>query len=277
MLPARVASANSSKQPTPDSQTVAVALCRLIAHKDMTQTATRELRVKQPATLAEAFESVCIMDAPLNERLAAYAEKLRALNFPFAEAYDDLVARLLAGGVGTSAPAIGDVMPPFMLPSKSGQLLSLDALTAKGPVVISFNRGHWCSFCRIHLRTIAAYHDQITALGAEVVSIMPDRQEFAGRIRRETMDRLHILSDIDNAYSLSLGLVMWLGDRLKELMTGRGYHLETFHGTDGWFVPLPATFIVARDGRVAGRYVDPEFRKRMEIEEIIAVLHILQE
>lgn len=87
------------------------------------------------------------------------------------------------------------------------------------------------------------------------------------------MGRLHILSDIDNAYALSLGLVMWLGDRLQELMEGRGYHLETFHGGDGWFVPLPATFIVGRDGLVAGRYVDPDFRKRMEIEEILTVLN----
>jgi hypothetical protein len=34
------------------------------------------------------------MEAPLNERLAAYADALRELNFPFAEAYDELFARL---------------------------------------------------------------------------------------------------------------------------------------------------------------------------------------
>lgn len=228
--------------------------------------------VQHSTTLAEAFEAICVMDAPLNARLAAYSDKLRQLNFPFAEAYDSLVARLLAGEVGATAPAIGDVMPPFILPSKAGHLVSLDELTAGGPVVISFNRGHWCSFCRIHLRTVAAYHDEIAALGAEVVSIMPDRQQFAGRIREETLGRLHILSDIDNSYALSLGLVMWLGDRLRELMQGRGVHLETFHGGDGWFVPLPATFIVGRDGRVAGRYVDPDFRQRMEIDAILAAL-----
>ncbi len=233
-------------------------------------------RVKQPATLAEAFEKVCALDAPLNERLAAYADKLRELNFPFAEAYDELVARLIAGGVGTHAPKIGEEMPPFVLPGRTGHLVRLDELTAKGPVVVNFNRGHWCSFCRIHLQTIAAYHDEIAALGAEVVSIMPDRQEFAGRMRRETKDRLHILSDIDNAYSLSLGLVMWLGDRLKVLMKGRGYHLDTFHGSDGWFVPVPATFIVGRDGRIAGRHVDPDFRKRMEVEDVLAAFERAQ-
>ena len=178
--------------------------------------------------------------------------------------------------MGTSAPVIGDVMPAFILPSKAGRLVALDELTAEGPVVVSFNRGHWCSFCRVHLKTVAAYHEEIAGLGAKVVSIMPDRQEFAERVRAETFDRLHILSDLDNAYALSLGLVMWLGDRLKELMKGRGYHLETYHGGDGWFVPLPATFIVGKDGRIAGRYVDPDFRKRMEIDDIVAVLRKLR-
>ncbi len=169
--------------------------------------------MKKTSTLAEAFEEICVMDAPLNERLAAYAERLRELNFPFSEAYDDLVGRLLAGEIGTTAPAPGEPMPPFMLPAQSGALVSLEELIAKGPVVISFNRGHWCPFCRIELKTIAAYHNEIAAHGAEVVSIMPDRQTFVGRLRSETWDMLPILTDIDNGYALSLGLVMWLGER----------------------------------------------------------------
>ena len=60
--------------------------------------------MNKPSTLAEAFGEICKMDAPLNERLAAYANALRDLNFPFAEAYDDLVARLKAGGIGAMAP-----------------------------------------------------------------------------------------------------------------------------------------------------------------------------
>jgi hypothetical protein len=57
------------------------------------------------------------MEAPLNERLAAYANALRELNFPFAVACDELFARLYSGDVCTTAPAIGDPMPPFMLPA----------------------------------------------------------------------------------------------------------------------------------------------------------------
>jgi peroxiredoxin len=228
--------------------------------------------VTSPSTLQQAFADICVMDGPLSRKLAAYSEKLQELNFPFAEAYDTLVARLVDGGIGADAPKVGEPMPLFALPSRSGGLVRLDELLADGPVVISFNRGHWCPFCKIELRTVAAYHAEIAAHGGRVVSILPDRQGFLGQLDADTEGKLLILTDIDNGYALSLGLVIWLGDRLKELMKGRGVHLDQIHGNDGWFVPLPATFVVASDGLVASRHVDPDFRLRMDVDEIIRAL-----
>jgi peroxiredoxin len=189
-------------------------------------------------SLSEAFEAICVMDAPLNARLAAYADKLRELNFPFAEAYDELVGRLIAGEIGTAAPKVGDVMPPFVLPARSGQLVGLEDLLHAGPVVISFNRGHWCPFCKIELRTIAQHQVEIAAIGGQVVSIIPDRQQFAEQLYRDTSGELVILTDIDNGYALSLGLVMWLGDskHIKEMTAGlcRCPPRLSLQRMDGW-------------------------------------------
>jgi peroxiredoxin len=230
------------------------------------------LELTHQPTLADAFVDICSSGAPLNERLSAYAERLRELNFPFAEAYDTLIARVLSGEVGNTAPAVGEAMPEFVLPGRDGQIVSLQDVTRRGPAVISFNRGHWCSFCKIELHTLAEHHDEIVAAGGEMVSIIPDRQQFAEPLRKLTLDKFQILSDIDNGYALSLGLVMWTGEHLKSLMSGRGYHLETYHGNDGWFIPVPATFVVGKDRTVLARFVDPDFRRRMEINEILAAL-----
>jgi peroxiredoxin len=45
-----------------------------------------------------------------------------------------------------------------------------------------------------------------------------------------------------------------------------------FHGNDGWVLPMPATIVVGRDGVVKARFVDPDFRKRMEIDDLLAAL-----
>lgn len=226
----------------------------------------------QIGTLAAAFDEICQRDAPLSVRLSAYADKLREFNSPFAAAYDNLIARLNDVEAGAQAPAVGEIMPPFLLPAEQARLVGLDELIAKGPAVVSFDRGHWCPFCRIALRSFASFQDELEVWGAQVVSIVPDRQEFAQRLRSESFEKLHVVTDIDNGYALSLGLTMWLGDEIKGHMIERGYQLSTYQGNDGWYVPIPATFIVGRDGRVVARFVDPDFRKRMDIEVILDAL-----
>jgi peroxiredoxin len=230
----------------------------------------------KPATLAEALAKICMMDAPLGRRLAAYADAMRDLQSPFADEYDRVVARLKSGKVGAGSPRVGEAMPPFLLPSANGRMVALDKLSQRGPVVVSFNRGHWCPFCKIELRALAGAEREYTELGANVVSIIPDRQPFSGSLAADLSDKILILSDIDNGYALSLGLAMWVGDPLRELMRGNGLRLDEYQGNEAWLLPLPATFVVSVDGRVVARFVDANFRKRMETDAILRALRALR-
>jgi peroxiredoxin len=61
---------------------------------------------------------------------------------------------------------------------------------------------------------------------------------------------------------------MWLGDQLKELMMRHGVRLEDIQGNDSWTVPVPATFVLDRAGIVVARSVEPDIRKRMDMDDI---------
>lgn len=224
------------------------------------------------ATLPEALAAICAMDVSLSERLAAYVRAMRDFGSPFADEYDAMVARVARGEVGAEAPAVGEPMPPFLLPDSTGRSVSLDELIADGPVIVSFNRGHWCGFCKIELATLADAHAEFAALGAEVVSIMPELQHFTGLAQGRYGGKLRILTDIDNGYAMSLGLVTWVGDSLRNRMAAGGLKLDEFQGNEAWFVPLPATFVVRRDGRVKARFIDPNFRRRMDVADILSAL-----
>jgi len=80
---------------------------------------------------------------------------------------------------GATAPQVGDAMPPFILPDESGRLVSLEAVLAKGPVAVTFHRGHWCPYCRISIHALAKVQEEIFAQGGQIVAIMPERQQFA--------------------------------------------------------------------------------------------------
>jgi peroxiredoxin len=77
-----------------------------------------------------------------------------------------------------------------------------------------------------------------------------------------------VLTDLDLAYALSFGLVFWVGDKIKETYRQFGIDLGQFQGNGGWLLPIPATLVIGQNGRVRARFVDPDFRHRMNIEDI---------
>jgi peroxiredoxin len=62
----------------------------------------------------------------------------------------------------------------------------------------------------------------------------------------------------------------------------RDLHLNVFHNdprdknADGSMtLPVPATFIIDRDGVIRSRFVKTDWRVRMEPADLIAALHVL--
>ena len=163
-------------------------------------------------------------------------------------------------------------MPNFVLPDETGQLVSLDKLLEKGPVAVTFHRGHWCPYCRINTRALAEAQDQIAAEGGQVAAIMPDREHFTAELKAESAAPFPILTDFDNGYALSLNLAFWVGQEMQELMTRAGWDVSRSQGSDTWLLPVPATFVVATNGEVKARFVDPDYRKRMTIEDLLSAL-----
>lgn len=227
--------------------------------------------------LVEAFDDASTLDGSVNDRLARYAELLRLHHREFAEGVDRLVARLQAAHAGMTAPNVGEPMPSFLLPDDGGQLVSLESLISEGPVALAFHRGHWCPYCRINAACLAAAHMEIQRLGGDIVAITPERQRFTRQHKLEAGAQFRILSDIGNGFALSLGLAIWVGEEVKSLMAGVGRELPLYQGNDAWFLPIPATFVVGRDGLIKARFVDPDYRRRMDIDDLLAAIRAAQD
>lgn len=217
-----------------------------------------------------AFLECRDMDASLGERLDAFAASVRTISAPFADAVDRLVDRLQQADVGSGAPGIGDLLPPFYLPDERGRVVSLRGLLETGPVAVVVHRGHWCPYCRINTRALALAGPDIRAASGQIVAIVPDRQRYAAAVRAEAEAEFPVLTDMDNGYAMSLNLVFWVGEEMRSFMGAAGLDLAEYQGNESWMVPVPATFVVGSDGLVRARFVDPDYRRRMTIESMLA-------
>jgi peroxiredoxin len=222
--------------------------------------------------LAVALQAAISLDAPISVRLSNYAAVQKQRAAPYSDAVDRLVARLAAVSAGEQSLGIGDPMPDFLLPDERGHLISLSDLLRNGPLVMAFHRGHWCPFCRINAHALAQIDEQVRARGGQIVAISPERGNYTMLHRSEASARFLMLSDIENAYALSLNLAVWLDDEVRQHLLGFGRDLEVYLGSPGWILPIPATFIVGTDGRVVARFVDPDHRHRMDLNAILTAL-----
>ena len=224
--------------------------------------------------LDAAFRRVRDLDVSLQEQLRTFAETVKRERPEFSAAVDRLVHRLRQYGAGESAPQIGDSMPPFVLPDETGQMTSLEELLNRGSVAVTFHRGHWCPYCRININALVQAHRQLlSADEGQIISIMPDRQKFIADLKLQSNVPFPILTDIDNGYALSLNLNVWVGAEIQKMMEGR-LDLPTFQGNNSWMLPIPATFVVGRDGLIRARFIDPDYRNRMMISDMLAAMRL---
>lgn len=219
--------------------------------------------------LEEAFAYCRDMDASLGERLQLFADASRALRPEVQEVVDRMVERLKASEAGAGAPSPGEAMPSFRLPDETGRLVGLEDLLRSGPAAITFHRGHWCPYCRINTRALAEVQHRILSECGSIVAITPERESFGARLKKDAGLHYPVLSDMDNGYALSIGLAISVGAEVEEVMRKTGRDLPDYQGNNAWILPIPATFVVDQHGVVATRFIDPDYRNRMAVDELL--------
>jgi len=120
---------------------------------------------------------------------------------------------------------------------------------------------------------LAKVQGEIAEAGGQIVAIVPERQRYAAELKADGDVPFPILTDLDNGYAMSLNLAIWVGEEVKKVMRDQlDRDLATFQGNESWMLPIPATFVVGRDGKVKSRFVDPDYRKRMAVDDLLAAL-----
>ena len=192
---------------------------------------------------------------------------------------DRIDASLTEVAKSEAAPglAVGERAPDFQLPDALGKIVSLRERLAAGPVVLVFYRGEWCPYCNLHLRALQAALPEITARGASLIAISPQSPDHALSMREKADLSFEVLSDIDQAVMSSYKVRFTLPDDLQDL------HRNVFdndlrqHTADGsWSLPVPATFVIDRDGSIRAAHVSADYRTRMEPAAVIAALDNLR-
>ena len=179
---------------------------------------------------------------------------------------------LIASGIAERSAGEGSAAPDFSLPNAHGEPVASEALWGDGPAVVSFYRGGWCPYCNIELKALQDRLPEIEALGARLVAITPETPDNALTTQEKNEIGFDVLSDDGNRVASAFGLTFRLPDVVKDLYKGFGIDLEASNGEASQTLPVPATFVIGKGGRVLKAFVDADYTRRAEPDEIIAAL-----
>lgn len=171
----------------------------------------------------------------------------------------------------------GETVPDFELPNADGASVRLSRVLADGPAVVSFYRGRWCGYCARFIAKLETALPGIRQAGGRLLAISPQTPENTAATVRDLGLTFDVLSDVGNVVSRQFGLVYRLPETFRQVYDDLGINLPSFNGTDSFELPIPATYVVGRDARIAYAHVDPDYTQRPEPPDILAALHGLED
>ncbi len=185
--------------------------------------------------------------------------------------------KLIKSGIAKKCLKRGDKMPSFSLPNANNETVSSDTLLSKGPLVVNFYRGGWCPYCNLELGAFQEALPEIIDLGAQVVAISPNLPDKSLSSIEKYSLTFEVLSDIGNKISRQFGLVFTLDAQLQPLYKQFGIDISVFNGDESYELPIPATYVVNSDGIIKLAFVDADYTKRLDPNEVIETLRNLSQ
>jgi peroxiredoxin len=229
----------------------------------------------------------------LQDRLDAITENTRALVQPERLAVvDQVIAEVFSTGVEDRVLPVGATMPAFARPDSNNRIVRSEDLLSLGPLIVKFFRGRWCPYCITELETWVDLYPELRRRGALLVAISPQtlrQNDFAVQQHKFPFP---LLRDANCEFAQQLGLVWTLPQYYRDYLRGilinipfingdltsrtTGYRpgLGAFQGPDAnpdavWRMPLPATFAVLPDGKIAFSQAHADFRVRPEPMDVL--------
>lgn len=176
--------------------------------------------------------------------------------------------------------SVGQKAADFSLPNPDGEHISLYEKLLEGPVIVSFYRGGWCPICNRQLQSFQQNISKIEELGAQLIAISPETPSNSEKTAAKNFLKFDVLSDKGNEVAKKYGIIWIIPESDREgfskwLEDSSGQTLSQFNGSQGYELPVPATFVIGSDKIVRYAFKDVDYKKRADMDEVLKTLQNL--
>jgi peroxiredoxin len=181
----------------------------------------------------------------------------------------DVITDLRSRGLAAKSLTVGTRMPGFSLSDQNGKVVSSADLLGHGRLIVCFFRGRWDPFCCGQMEAMNRVLPEIETAGASLVAISPQTLKQSFFMADQHRLGFPLLSDAGNEVARQFGLVYRVPPEQESIYRRAFINLPLANGDESWELPIPAAYVVDRDGAVRFAFVNEDYSERAEPGEIL--------
>ena len=168
---------------------------------------------------------------------------------------------------------VGDKAPDFKAVDQHDNPIQLSKLLKKGPVVLFFYRGYWCPLCNKHLQKFQDSLNYITQRGASVIAVSAQTYDNSEKMIKRHDITFHIISDTTDQIMKDYKVLFHVTEAYQKMITKYlKIDIRKVNDQESAHLPVPATFIINKKGKIVYRQFNYDYSKRSTIKEVLAHL-----
>lgn len=163
---------------------------------------------------------------------------------------------------------VGLKAPDFTFPSDIDKSDHLYNHLKDGPVVLTFIRGNWCTYCNLQLKAYEAMIPKLTTTGAKllVVSMQADDNTYGN---------FQLIEDTNGSIAQSYKVLYPIEAELAQIYKDLNVDLGLENRCGQWHLPITATYIIDQKALIRHTFIDADYKNRMDPESIMAILNVI--
>lgn len=162
---------------------------------------------------------------------------------------------------------VGDRAPDFTGYDQKGKQVELKKMLEQGPMVLFFYRGNWCPLCNKYLSNYQDSLKVLTDQGFSVVAITPESIENVENTVKIHNLTFTVVYDCQEKIMKDYDLMFNVTKPYQEkILSKLSVDIAKFNGRDVAHLPVPATYIINKDGFIVAVQFDPDYKNRASVK-----------
>ncbi len=127
----------------------------------------------------------------------------------------------------------------------------------------------------MELEALQEIDSQVRALGAQIVALTPELERYTRNVHKKLNLTFDILTDLHLKTTEQFRLVFVLPNYLRNLYKSFGSTLDRFHDESEYRLPMPARYVIDREGIIRAAEVNADYTIRPDPSETLTFLKTL--